>query len=223
MIVNERAGRDPAWLEDAPVAAALLLAGQRAVAAYVSTVMTSAGLVGQLLRDMARAAARSRVSRVSCEAVWPSLFDLILPHAAALLSDRYWGPHALADLMPSIDKDQAGWVRVEALGARLEGWVEATRGIPECVDAFARVVAHATTAFQLSDGLRFVRRMMDSGFESVALRTRELLAWLRTLMDSIDWGQTPNTDLVAIVDGLVAGGDHRFLSLRTELDRRLGL
>jgi hypothetical protein len=125
--------------------------------------------------------------------------------------------------MPSVDKDQAGWVRVEALGARLEGWVDATRGIPECVDAFARVMASAPTAFQLSDGLRLVRRMMDSQFESFALRTRDLLAWLRTLMDSIDWGQAPNADLLAIVDGLVAGGDHRFLSLRTELDRRLGL
>lgn len=53
-----------------------------------------------------------------------------------------------------------------------------------------------------------------SDFAEVARRTSRVIEWLTQLQTAIAWATSPNTDFVAIVDGLVGAGDVSFLKLQ---------
>src|SRR6185436_9295781 len=100
---------------------------------------------------------------------------------------------------------------------RLDEWARVSAGLPDCIDALTVALQNAPLTFQLSNGLPLIRGMMLD-FTNVARRTARVIEWLPQLVPHIAWGTSPNSDYVAIVDGLVSAGDVRFIELQRTLD-----
>jgi hypothetical protein len=210
----------PPHLDQRPVAEVLLGAGSRSIVLYMQALGDSAAPIEWFLENLARVAAdRAQYRPTFCDA-WPVLFDHVLALAERLKEDRYWGESALAALMPALTQPSEGWISVETLGARLDQWARVSAGLPKCVDALTVALQGATPSFQLSDGLRLIRGMMLD-FANIARNSVRLIEWLTPLCAHIEWNATPNVDYIAIVDGLVAAGDVRFVELQRTLDQRM--
>jgi hypothetical protein len=203
-----------------PVASVLLDAGREAIFSYMEALGDSAAPIAWLLKQLARVAAEKTDRRPILVEVWPVLFDHVLALAPSWKTDRYWGPSALARLVPALNSPSDDWINVHLLGDRLDHWAKASAGMPDCIDALTVALQGSPIPFQLGDGLRLLRRMMLD-FTEVARRTEQVLDWLTQLERHIDWATNPNNDFVAIVDGLVAAGDVRFVETRRLLDQRI--
>lgn len=220
MSLRERGQWGPPHIDHRPVAAVLLEAGSQSIISYMQALGESAAPIGWLLQNIAAVAAERTALRQTLREAWPVLFDRVVGLADRLKAERYWGESALAALVPALVRPSDDWVNVETLGTRLEQWARAAANLPNCIDAVAVALQNAPMPFQLTRGLAVVRGMMDD-FTDIARRTSRLIAWLSQLETNFTWATSPNADFVAIVDGLVAAGDVRFLKLQQKLDERM--
>jgi hypothetical protein len=213
--------RETPGIDERPFAEALLVAGVDVVAAYLATLDGNAHHIEWLLRNLSSAAAERPALRPYLRDMWPRLFDRVLALSARLMAQRGFGELALAALVPALRIPSDDWIAVDWLAQRFSAWAQAAAGSALCIDAAVQALRNTPTQFQVTEGLRLVRRMVID-FADIAMRTGEVLPWLQVLRPSVRLGDQGAVDFAAIVDGMVAGGDTRFVDEQRILDRSDG-
>jgi hypothetical protein len=162
--------------------------------------------------------------------VWPHLMQVALDAIDAGVEprqDHHWGDWALASLIPrpqidSGDGDPSAtlqaanrdWIDPRALDNLIARWLPVARGYPRTVDALIGLVETAPLPWQATTGLRWVDELIGGNYTAVARRCWGLPDWLERLRASGQLDPAHTAVFQQIVDGLVAHGDTRAVTLQ---------
>lgn len=218
-----------------PIAEALLAFAAVGDPALVDTAVYLAdhprGLT-TLLHDLTRLATYDPTLRRQLADEWPALIDGVTTHLSTVQRDeramRNWssaGDQALASLVPVqrfnlsemhhdevLEQSRPSWPGFSALADASDNWLLLAEGIPECVDAVARLARFEEDP---STALAWVERLIDGHAASVANRTAFLHLWLGDLADA-ELDPSAASSLERVVDSLAAAGDDHIARLQRE-------
>src|SRR6266700_2438677 len=200
------------------------------LAEHVRAFAGNAPALRQLLDDLSLLCTYDADLRQGLAAVWPAVMQVTLDAidaGADPRQDNHWGDWAVASLIPhpgldtgdrspdaTLEAANRDWIDPRALDGLIARWLPIARGYPRAVDALLGLVGTAPLPWQAATGLRWVDELIGGDYAAIASRCWRLPGWLEQLRAS---GQLepPDTALLQrIVDGLVAHGDTRAVTLQ---------
>jgi hypothetical protein len=217
------AGYDQHDEDQYAIAEALLTAG---AAEPALLTMFAAGLAGQgralseNLRAMTVTATYSAACRAVLASTWPAVMTAVLDAAdsgAGALSDRHWGEHAIAEMIPSpspaswdgnadavISAARDGWPGPRSLASQIERLLPVAAGWWHAADNLIGLLRTAPLTDQARLGLPWIHRIIASRGRNPGLPAWLAVEWLRSLDEAraVSAGTRPLYN--AIVDALAA-------------------
>jgi hypothetical protein len=197
---------------------------------WLEELGSNAEAVEALLEDAARAATYDASARAILAAAWPIVADVVLEalSTAHLRHEKeYLGHDAAAAVIPapqfrfddqdpiaSIAAAADGWVRDADVRQRIERWLGHAEACGDCLDSLVNYLRTRPLEEQRSDGLSWVRRIVDAHGAAIARRSYLVVAWLTDVRASGPFDGSARRDFEAIIDELAAAGHRRAAELQ---------